>query len=89
MNLSALGNFLNMPELDRTSGVPLWRQLADRMRDEIVSGRVTGKVPSTRALATSYGVSRDVAQQALDQLRAEGLTVAYPGTGTFVRRDRP
>jgi DNA-binding GntR family transcriptional regulator len=89
MNMTRAATFLTMASLDRDSGVPLWRQLCDRMRDEISSGRVTGKVPSTRALATRYGVSRDVAQQALDQLRAEGLTVAYPGKGTFVRRDEP
>jgi DNA-binding GntR family transcriptional regulator len=58
------------------------------MRDEITSGRVSGRVPSAAALAQNYGVSRDTALRALAVLRDEGLTVSRQGRGTFtVRRD--
>jgi DNA-binding GntR family transcriptional regulator len=87
VKLAPLGSFADMPELDHDSATPLWEQLADRMRDEITSGRVTGRVPSAAALAQNYGVSRDTALHALAQLRAEGLTESRHGRGTFVRRE--
>lgn len=73
-----------MPDLDHGSPVPLWEQLAGRLREEITSGRLIGRVPSATALAMSYGVSRDTALRALAQLASEGLTVARRGRGTFV-----
>jgi DNA-binding GntR family transcriptional regulator len=76
-----------VPELDHGSPVPLWEQLAGRLREEITSGRLTGRVPSAAALARSYGVSRDTALKALGQLAEEGLTVGRRGRGTFVRRE--
>jgi DNA-binding GntR family transcriptional regulator len=76
-----------VPDLDHDSPVPLWEQLAGRLRTEITSGRLTGRVPSAAALARAYGVSRDTALKALGQLAAEGLTVARRGRGTFVHRD--
>jgi DNA-binding GntR family transcriptional regulator len=75
-----------VPDLDHGSPVPLWSQLADRVRADITEGRITARVPSAAALAVAYGVSRDTALKALGQLRAEGLTVAHRGRGTFVRR---
>jgi DNA-binding GntR family transcriptional regulator len=78
----------DVPDLDHDSPVPLWEQLAGRLRDDITSGRLTGRVPSATALAMSYGVSRDTALRALAQLASEGLTVARRGRGTFVVPDR-
>jgi DNA-binding GntR family transcriptional regulator len=88
MTETVAGNFMDMPALDPDSPLPLWRQLADRMRDEITSGRVTGRVPSAGQLAPAYGVSRDTALKALATLRDEGLIVTTPGRGSFVRRER-
>ena len=79
-------NVSPVPDLDHGSPVPLWQQLADALRDDIQEGRLTGRVPSAASLALSFGVSRDTALRALAQLRAEGLTVAHRGRGTFVRR---
>jgi GntR family transcriptional regulator len=73
-----------VPDLDDASPLPLWEQLAGRLRDDITSGRLTGRVPSATALAMSYSVSRDTALRALAQLGSEGLTVARRGRGTFV-----
>jgi DNA-binding GntR family transcriptional regulator len=77
---------MDMPALDHDSPTPLWEQLADRMREEILSGRVIGRVPSAAALAQNYGCSRDTALRALAVLRDEGLTVSRQGRGTFVKR---
>jgi GntR family transcriptional regulator len=76
-----------VPDLDHGSPVPLWEQLAGRLRAEIEAGTLTGRVPSAAALAVSYHVSRDTALRALAELAAEGLTVARRGRGTFVRRE--
>lgn len=76
-----------VPDLDHDSPVPLWEQLAGKLRADIQEGRLTGRVPSAAALARSYGVSRDTALKALGQLAEEGLTVGRRGRGTFVRRE--
>jgi DNA-binding GntR family transcriptional regulator len=81
------GSLGSVPDLDHDSPVPLWEQLAGKLRDEITAGRLTGRVPSAAALARAYSVSRDTALRALAQLADEGLTVGRRGRGTFVRRD--
>ena len=72
--------------LDRGSGVPLARQLASRVRDQVVAGAlpVGRRLPSTRALAADLGVSRSVTEQAYDQLTAEGWLESRRGSGTYV-----
>ncbi|HEY3530783.1 MAG TPA: PLP-dependent aminotransferase family protein [Nocardioides sp.] len=72
--------------LDRSSRVPLARQLAAGVRDQVVSGAlpVGRRLPSTRALATDLGVSRSVSEQAYDQLSAEGWLTGRRGSGTYV-----
>jgi len=76
-----------VPELNEGSPTPLWQQLADRLRADIESGRLSGRVPSARSLAISYRVSRETAGRALTALASEGLTVSVRGRGTFVRRN--
>ena len=75
-----------VPDLDHDSPVPLWEQLADKLREDIHAGRLTGRVPSAAALGRYYGVSRDTALRALAALADEGLTVARRGRGTFVAK---
>jgi GntR family transcriptional regulator/MocR family aminotransferase len=72
--------------LDRGSGVPLARQLASGVRDQVVAGTlpVGGRLPSTRALAADLRVSRSVTERAYDQLTAEGWLESRHGSGTYV-----
>src|SRR5215213_9811482 len=72
--------------LDRESSEPLARQLAGHVRGQVVSGSlpVGRRLPSTRALAHELGVSRSVAEQAYEQLTAEGWLEARRGSGTYV-----
>ncbi|EHK82863.1 MocR-like pyridoxine biosynthesis transcription factor PdxR [Saccharomonospora azurea] len=77
--------------LDRESGVPLAVQLADALRDAASGGHLRGgdRLPSTRALAASLGVSRTVTSAAYDQLHAEGWIVGRHGSGTYVTTSPP
>ena len=72
--------------LDRASGIPLSRQLATTVREQVIAGTlpVGRRLPSTRALATDLAVSRSVTEQAYDQLTAEGWLESRPGSGTYV-----
>ncbi|WP_335987018.1 GntR family transcriptional regulator [Glycomyces sp. MUSA5-2] len=56
----------------------LSRRIADR---ELLPG---DKVPSTRQVAQEFGVALATATKALDVLRAEGLVVTRPRSGTVV-----
>ena len=72
--------------LDRGSAEPLGRQLADRVREQVLQGALSRglRLPSTRALAADLGVSRSVTEHAYDQLTAEGWLEGRAGSGTFV-----
>ncbi|SHK95142.1 GntR family transcriptional regulator / MocR family aminotransferase [Pseudonocardia thermophila] len=72
--------------LDRASDVPLAVQLADAVRAAAVAGtfRRGDRLPSTRALAATLGVSRTVTAAAYEQLLAEGWIEGRRGAGTFV-----
>ena len=83
---------MNVPFLlDRSSAVPLHRQIYDVWRAGILSGRFHAgeRVPSSRAFAGSYGVARVTVTAAYDQLVAEGYFETRHGSGTFVSSDLP
>ena len=69
---------------------PRYIQLAERLRDEIVSGvRKPGEaLPSEPELAEASGISRTSVRNALRQLRDWGLVRAEQGRGTYVRAPR-
>ena len=75
---------LALPE--RALGVTKTRWLVDELRRAIVDGRLpSGQfVPSSRALAESYGVSRALVVEAMEQLAAEGYLETRIGSGTRV-----
>ncbi|OLT46501.1 transcriptional regulator [Saccharomonospora sp. CUA-673] len=74
--------------VDRTSGVPAFRQVAADLRERIAAGELTAgaRLPSERELVDSYGVSRPTIRDAVNLLRTEGVVVAEHGRGVFVRR---
>jgi len=74
--------------------VPLWFQIADRLRVAIEQGRfVTGdRLPSEAELNRRFGVSRTTARAALDRLENEGRISRRSGKGSVVlppRVDQP
>ncbi|MFQ5767194.1 MAG: PLP-dependent aminotransferase family protein, partial [Acidobacteriota bacterium] len=74
--------------LDRRSGLPLGRQLADLLRERIASGSLPPgtRLPASRELAERLGVHRGTIQKAYEALTAEGILKGHVGRGTFVDR---
>jgi GntR family transcriptional regulator / MocR family aminotransferase len=73
--------------LDRSSERNLSSQLCDRLRELILEGKLgsEGRLPSTRELAASLGLSRTLVLEAFEQLEAEGYVEGRKGAGSFVR----
>lgn len=77
--------------LDNRSSEPLHRQLYEELRRAILSCRLKPgeRVPSTRVLADSLGVSRATVTLGYEQLIAEGYLEAVIGSGTRVCAQLP
>ena len=77
--------------IDRTSAVPLHRQIYEAWRQSILAGRLRGgdRIPSTRELAAALAVSRVTVTAAHDQLIGEGYFEPVRGAGTFVAPELP
>jgi GntR family transcriptional regulator/MocR family aminotransferase len=78
-------------QLDRSCRDSLQRQLTEQLRRAILDGRLGAgmRLPSTRSLSATVGVSRNVALAAYDELFAEGYVEGRHGSGTYVAGDLP
>lgn len=70
---------------------PIYRRIADRLRQAIVAGefRDGDRLPGENALMAEYGIARATARQALAVLINEGVAVARRGSGVYVRVFQP
>jgi GntR family transcriptional regulator / MocR family aminotransferase len=75
----------------RAGPVPLTEQISTQLRAALADGRLTAgeRLPSSRALATTLGVSRTVITAVYGQLFAEGWLEGRPGSGTYVAEGAP
>lgn len=73
--------------VDRTSGVPVYRQVADDIRTRIDAGEYPAgdALPSETVLMAEYDISRPTLRDAVKLLRGEGLLIVEHGRGMFVR----
>lgn len=73
-------------ELNRHSSMPMYRQLAAELREQIISGTLAEgyRLPPERELAARLEVNRTTILQAYQQLKDEGLIASKVGKGTFV-----
>ena len=78
-------------QVDPRSPIPLYAQIADRLRVAIAAGALqpATALPSVRQLATQLRVNPATVVQAYRELEAEGFVETRPGTGTFVREVAP
>jgi GntR family transcriptional regulator / MocR family aminotransferase len=81
------------PDIALTQGgpLPLYRQLYERLRAQMLSGQLEpgARLPSTRALASELGASRNTVALAYELLRLEGYLESRTGDGTRIARLQP
>ena len=75
-----------MAEFVRAEGVPIYIQIRESLRTEIISGNLKRgeQLPSENELAARYSVSRMTIRQSIEELVDEGLLYRRHGVGTFV-----
>ncbi|MEO3788738.1 GntR family transcriptional regulator [Nonomuraea sp. B10E15] len=80
------GFVYNPNVLDREGPVPVYRQVADLVRDQIERGELQAgdPVPSEATLEKEYDIARTTARRVARELREQGLAYTVQGEGTFV-----
>lgn len=75
-----------MVHLDYRDGRPIYAQIIDGLRQQIVSGvlRPGDKLPSVRELAATLAINPNTIQRSYRQLEVEGWIATVPGKGCFV-----
>ncbi|WPB82243.1 PLP-dependent aminotransferase family protein [Archangium violaceum] len=78
-------------EVDPSSPVPLFVQLARAVIRDIERGRLSpgDALPGTRALAVSLGIHRNTVDAAYRELVQQGWACAEPSRGTFISQALP
>lgn len=78
-------------DLDRDGNVPVYLQVAQLLRQAIMTGRIQPGVmlPSQNEMSAAYGVSVETARRAVQVLREEGLAVTRRGAGSFAASPPP
>lgn len=71
--------------------IPLQEQLYRQIRDLILSGQFvqSAKIPSSRAIAQSLKISRNIVLAALERLQADGWIATRRGSGAIVAYNGP
>ena len=90
--MTGQGAVLDLPiALDRAADESLQWQLIAQLRAAIFNGSLSPgtRLPATRALAQSLGISRNVVVAAYDELFAEGYIAGRHGSGTYVEATLP
>jgi GntR family transcriptional regulator, phosphonate transport system regulatory protein len=71
-----------------TSGVTRWRQIAQRLSQEVSAGIFAdGRLPTEMSLAARFQVNRHTIRRAVAALEGQGVVRVEQGRGTFVTRE--
>ena len=74
--------------LEKKSLIPLYHQLAEKLREEIEDGKwaINTLIPSETELCKQYEISRGTVRQAISELIKDSLVYRNRGQGTFVSK---
>ncbi|HVV44293.1 MAG TPA: GntR family transcriptional regulator [Bryobacteraceae bacterium] len=77
--------------LDDRSGVPVYRQIIDRVTGGIARGAIRGgdQLPTVRQLAVDLSINPNTVIRAYRELEIRGIIDTQQGTGTFISEDTP
>jgi GntR family transcriptional regulator len=75
-----------MFRFDTGSGVPIYRQLVQQVRRDVMLGRLRpgDQLPSVSELVSALSVNPNTVVKAFSELEHQGLVVRRQGVGTFV-----
>ncbi len=75
-----------MFRIDAGSGVPIYRQLVEQVRREVMLGRLAAgdQLPPLREVVDALAINPNTVVKAYAELEHEGLVVRRQGMGTFV-----
>ena len=78
-----------MIPINPKSGVPIWEQIRDQLKRQILMGVWSPgeQLPSVRSLASELGINPNTIQRSYTELEREGLTYTVSGRGCFVEDD--
>jgi GntR family transcriptional regulator len=77
-------------ELDLQSGVPVYRQIIDRVYAARASGALSegDRLPTVRQLAVDLSINPNTVVRAYRELELTGVLTTHQGTGTFVAEQK-
>lgn len=72
--------------INNSSMIPVYEQLMDQIKQEIISGELKENegLPSVRAFANELKISALTVKKAYDKLEEEGFVVTVHGKGTYI-----
>lgn len=73
-------------QIDASSRVPIYRQLADQIREAVARGQLAQdeKLPSVRELSKQLTINPNTVARVYTELEREGVLNTRPGLGVFV-----
>lgn len=80
-----------MFRVDAGSGVPIYRQLVEQVRREVMLGRLRpgAQLPTLREAVDALAINPNTVAKAYAEMEHEGLVVRRQGMGTFVSAAPP
>ena len=73
-------------QIDKTGGIPFYRQIIDAVKSGIATGRLKpgDQLPTVRQLAGDLSINLNTVSRSYTELEITGLVDTQMGSGTFV-----
>jgi GntR family transcriptional regulator len=77
-------------QIDPTCRLPIYRQLAQQLREAVARGRVQpeDRLPSVRELSRSLVINPNTVARVYTELEREGILNTRPGLGVYIARPK-